>query len=315
MNGADLDAGVYVTLDGLAGLRHRAKRFSLLPRQPVASLLAGGHASKLRGRGLDFDEIRKYHPGDDPRAIDWKVTARMRSPHTRVFTEERERPVLIVVDQRLGMFFGTVRMMKSVAAAEVAALAAWRTIAVRDRVGGVVFDDSDAVEVRPQRTRTTVMQLLRAVTDRNRTLRADSTTKPSPGMLNEALRRARRVATHDFIVLLVTDGDGSDGETREVITTIARHNDVVVAFVFDPLEADLPRADGLVVSDGARQMEVDATQGRLREDFRRSFDERRATAKRFLLTREVAVLPIRTDDDITDQVIRELGGRPEAHHG
>jgi uncharacterized protein (DUF58 family) len=292
MNPPDPDAGVYVTLERLARLRHRAKRFSLLPRQPVESLLAGGHASKLRGRGLDFDEIRKYLPGDDPRTIDWKVTARMRSPHTRVFTEERERPVLVVVDQRLGMFFGTVRMMKSVAAAEVA-----------------------AIEVRPQRTRTTVMQLLRAVTDRNRALRADSTTRPNPGMLNDALRRARRVATHDFLVFLVTDGDGADGETREVLTTIARHNDVVVAFVFDPLEADLPDADGLVVSDGARQMEIDATRGPLREDFRRSFDELRATAKRFLLMRAVAVLPICTDADITDQVIRELGGRPGVHHG
>jgi uncharacterized protein (DUF58 family) len=315
MNHSDPDAGVYVTLDGLARLRHRAKGFSLLPRQPVSSLLAGAHASKLRGRGLDFDEIRKYLPGDDPRAIDWKVTARMRSPHIRIFTEERERPALIVVDQRLGMFFGTVRMMKSVAAAQLAALATWRTIAVRDRVGGVVFDDSDAVEVRPQRTRTTVMRLLRAVTDRNRALRADSMTKPSPGMLNEALRRARRVATHDFLVLLVTDGDGADAETREILTTIARHNDVVVAFVFDPLEADLPEADGLVVSDGARQMEVDATWGRLREDFRRAFDERRATAKQFLLSREVAVLPIRTDAEITDQIVRELGGRPGLPHG
>src|SRR5215468_8343223 len=138
---ADPETGVYVTLERLASMRHRARGFSFLPRQPVTSLLAGGHTSKLRGRGLDFDEIRKYLPGDDPRTIDWKVTARTRTPHTRVFTEERERQVLLVVDQRLGMFFGSVRMMKSVAAAEAAALGAWRTIAVKDRVGGVVFND------------------------------------------------------------------------------------------------------------------------------------------------------------------------------
>src|SRR5262249_16170089 len=104
MSAAESDAGVYVSLQGLVALRHRAKGFSFLARQPVASLLAGGHASKLRGRGLDFDEIRKYQFGDDPRTIDWKVTARMRSPYSRVYTEERERPVLFVVDQRIGMF-------------------------------------------------------------------------------------------------------------------------------------------------------------------------------------------------------------------
>lgn len=309
------EAGVYVTLDGLARLRHRARRFGLLPRQPVTSLLAGSHASKLRGRGLDFDEIRKYLPGDDPRSIDWKVTARMRSPFSRVYTEERERPVLVVVDQRLGMFFGTVRMMKSVVAAEAAALAAWRTIGVRDRVGGVVFNDVEVIEVRPQRTRETVMRFLRAVTDQNRALGANSPFKPNPGMLNETLRRVRRIATHDYLVLVISDGDGADAETREVLTTIARHNDVVVAFVSDPLEADLPATANLVVSDGDRQMEVDATSGRLRRDFRRTFDERRAKAHRFLLTREVAVLPLHTDTDVADQVVHELGGVPGVRRG
>ncbi len=310
MNTADPDAGVYVTLERLAALRHRARGFSFLPRQPVASLLAGGHASKLRGRGLDFEEIRKYLPGDDPRTIDWKVTARTRKPHSRVFTEERERPVLLVVDQRAGMFFGSVRMMKSVAAAEAAALAAWRTVAVKDRVGGVVFNDTAAVEVRPQRTRSPVMHLLRTIVDQNRALRADADTRPNPGMLNAAIRRAVRLATHDFLVVLISDGDGADAETRELFTTIARHNDVLVSFVYDPLEADLPAGGNLVVSDGERQMEVDTGSAALRSGFRREFDERRAAAKRFLLTREVPVLPLRTDTDVADQILRALGGRP-----
>lgn len=309
------EPGVYTSLAELAALRLRARGFSLLPRQPVRSLLAGGHASKLRGRGLDFDEIRKYLPGDDPRAIDWKVTARTRTPHTRVYTEERERPVLLVVDQRVGMFFGSVKLMKSVAAAEAAALVAWRTLAVKDRVGGVVFDDAGAAEVRPQRTRAAVMRLLRAVADRNRALRADSDAEPNPGALNDALRRAARLATHDHLVVLVTDAAGATPETRELLTTVARHNDVLVAFVLDPLEADLPNAGPLVVSDGARQMEVNTASAALRAGFRRAFDEHRAAAKRFLLTREVAVLPLRTDADVADQIARALGARPGGRRG
>jgi uncharacterized protein (DUF58 family) len=314
MSAAASESGVYVTLDQLAALRHRARGFTFLPRQPVASLLAGGHASKLRGRGLDFEEIRRYLPGDDPRTIDWKVTARTRKPHSRVFTEERERPVLLVVDQRVGMFFGSVKLMKSVAAAEAAALAAWRTVAVKDRVGGVVFNDTQVVEVRPQRTRSTVMRLLRTVADQNRALRADTDVRPNPGMLNEALRRTSRLATHDCLVVLISDGDGADANTRALLTTIARHNDVLISFVHDPLEADLPNAGNLVVSDGDRQMEVDTTSNSLRAGFRREFDERWAEAKRFLLTREVPLLPLRTDADVTDQVLKALGGRPGAGH-
>ena len=121
---ASAKAGVYVTLEQLVRLQNRTSGFSFLPRQPVRSLLAGRHASKVRGRGLNFEEIRRYLPGDDIRQIDWKVTARTRQPHTRVYTEERERPVILLVDQRLGMFFGSRRNMKSVTAAEAAAR--WR---------------------------------------------------------------------------------------------------------------------------------------------------------------------------------------------
>src|SRR5215468_9627102 len=133
--------GVYVGFDDLLALEHRGRRVSFLPRQPVHSLLSGRFASRMRGRGLNFEEIRDYRPGDDVRAIDWKVTARLRAPHVRVFNEERDRPAVLLVDQRLSMFFGSRLAMKSVAAARAAAIAAWRVLGVGDRVGAIVFND------------------------------------------------------------------------------------------------------------------------------------------------------------------------------
>ena len=115
------DPGVTTTLDALVRLKHKAQGFTFLPRQPMHSLLAGKHASRLRGRGLNFEEIRNYFPGDDIRAMDWKATQRTGKPHVRVYTEERDRPAFVVVDQRAGMFFGSQRSMKSVTAAELAA--------------------------------------------------------------------------------------------------------------------------------------------------------------------------------------------------
>jgi uncharacterized protein (DUF58 family) len=134
-------AGVYANLDDLIRIRFRAFDFSFRPSQPVTSVLAGRYASRLRGRGLNFEELRRYLPGDDPRTLDWKVTARTRRPHVRVYTEERDRAVLLVVDQRMSMFFGTSDRMKSVTAAELAALGAWRALDVGDRVGLVGFND------------------------------------------------------------------------------------------------------------------------------------------------------------------------------
>src|SRR5262245_54071995 len=104
--------GVYVDLDDLIALEQKGRKFSFLPRQPVHSLLSGRFASRMRGRGLNFEEIRDYRNGDDIRSIDWKVTARLQKPHVRVFNEERDRPALLVVDQRLTMFFGSRLAMK-----------------------------------------------------------------------------------------------------------------------------------------------------------------------------------------------------------
>ena len=118
--------GAYVDLDELIGFEQKGRKVSFLPRQAVHSLLSGRLASRMRGRGLNFEEIRDYRAGDDVRSIDWKVTARLQKPHVRVFNEERDRPALLVVDQRLSMFFGSRHAMKSVTTAQASAIAAWR---------------------------------------------------------------------------------------------------------------------------------------------------------------------------------------------
>jgi uncharacterized protein (DUF58 family) len=301
--------GVYISLDDLVALQYKARGFSFLPRQPIHSILAGRHASRLRGRGLNFEEIRRYLPGDDVRQIDWKVTARTRKTHTRVFTEERERSVLLAVDQRLTMFFGSVRNMKSVTAAEAAALAVWRTLAQKDRVGAIVFNDSEIAEIRPQRSRATAMRILHAVIKQNQALSLGAGSSANPKMFNEVLRHLVRLVKHDFLICLITDGFGNDTETRDLLTRIAQHNDVLLGFVYDPLEAELPDAGPLVFSDGVRQLEIDTGRHSLREKFRNRFAEVRARGRRFLLHHETPVIPLSTTEDVTEQLCRHLGAK------
>ncbi len=299
--------GVYTSLQELALLRLRASGFSFLPRQPLHSLLAGRHASRLRGRGLNFEEIRRYQPGDDVRQIDWKATVRLRKTQSRVYTEERERSVLLLVDQRITMFFGSVKNMKSVTAAEAAALAAWRVLRQQDRAGALVFNDERIDEVRPHRSQGAVMRILQAVVAQNQALSHEAGIRPNPVMFNEVLRRCERLAKHDCLVCIISDGFGNDEETRRLLTRISQHNDVLFAWVYDPLEADLPDAGRLVFGDGASQLEVNTGNRRLRERFRETFAEARAAGRRFLLQRETPVLPLSTAEGVAGQLRRQLG--------
>ncbi|WP_407529960.1 DUF58 domain-containing protein [Methylobacterium oryzisoli] len=304
-------ARAHVGLDALLRLKHRAKGFSFLPRQPVHSLLSGRHASRLRGRGLNFEELRHYVPGDDTRAIDWPATARLGAPQVRVYSEERDRPVLLLVDQRTTMFFGSRRAMKSVVAAEVAALAAWRVTSLGDRVGTIVFGDADMTEVRPKGREIGAVRVIAEVARRNGLLGAGAASPGADGQLNEALRRAARVATHDWLVCLVTDAAGEDAETARLVTGLTAHNDVLAVHVHDPLELELPDVGSAVFSSGEAQVEVDSSSGRLRS---RYADERAAWRERLSALsrrRAIPVLPVSTAEDVATQLQALIGRRTE----
>ena len=306
----DEQYGAHASLRELVKLEVEARGFSFLPRQPIHSVLAGRHASRLRGRGLNFEEIRRYLPGDDVRNIDWKVTARARKPYVRVYTEERDRPMLLAVDQRLSMFFGTRRAMKSVVAAEACALAAWRGLSVGDRVGALIFGDEGIEEIRPHRSRESVMRILGAVCEKNGKLNVDSGIQPDPGMLDRTLERARQIAHHDHLVCLVTDFAGATEETVRHVTMLTEHNDVLIVFVHDPAEAEMADTGRVVIASGDAQLEVDTGDKPLRKRFREDFSERLEGMRSLARKRGIPVLAIETGTDVASQVRALLGATP-----
>lgn len=302
--------GVYVTVDELARLAHTARGISFRARQPVASILSGRRASRLRGRGLDFEELRAYQPGDDIRAMDWRATARLREPYVRIYREEKERPVWVVVDQRASMFFGSVREMKSVTAARAAAVVAHRVVDDGDKIGAVVFGDDDFVALSPQRSRRQVDRLLGVLRDFNHALGGDRPAAAELGALDRALERVLRLASHDHLVLLVSDLAGAGGEsTRRLATEIRRRHDLVVLWVKDPLEAELPDVGEAALSDGTLQVRVDTSLPAVRDAFARDVVERGERAAHFALRYDVPLLPLTTDEDVVAQM-RRLVGRP-----
>ncbi|VFQ47504.1 DUF58 domain-containing protein [Desulfoluna butyratoxydans] len=309
MNRRDTHPGVYARLSDLIRLKHKAQGFSFLPRQPVHSLLTGRHASRLRGRGLDFEEIRGYLPGDDIRSIDWKVTARTRKPHTRVYSEERERPVLLVVDQRLSMFFGTRVNMKSVTAAETAALAAWRVISSGDRVGAVIFNDEEIRHIRPHRSARTVMEILNRIIEFNHALTVDSRISPSPGALDRALEKTAHLARTDTLICIISDFSGITEDTCRHIKLMGRHNDIILGMIHDPTATDAVNAGTIVISDGMRQASLDSSDEDKRTLVREVFNERLHLLTEELTRYGVPVLPIHTATGAAEQIRDALGAR------
>jgi uncharacterized protein (DUF58 family) len=303
------DSNIYADLRTLVNLQHQASGFSLLPKQPVHSILSGRHSSRLRGRGLNFEELRHYRTGDDVRTMDWKVTNRTRKPHVRVYTEERERPVLLLIDQRISMFFGSQLKMKSVIAAELAALSAWRVLSVGDRVGALAFNDTRIIETRPHRSRKTVMQILHNVLTLNHALSAEYHDSQNDSQLNTVLREAERLSSHDYLIVIISDLGGWNNETVKRIKRLGRHNDVLASLVFDPLEQTLPNTSQLVLSDGDLQIQIDGGDAALGQQFTEHFDSSVEYLQSELRKHGVPVISVNTIEPVQDQVRKAIGER------
>ncbi|MEM9498159.1 MAG: DUF58 domain-containing protein [Pseudomonadota bacterium] len=306
---AGKDHRVHVDLAHLRRLEGKARDLSFLPRQPAGSALNGRHASRMRGRGLNFEELRTYLPSDDIRSIDWKVTARTGTPHVRVFTEERDRPALIVVDQRMSMFFGSVHAMKSVVAAECAALAAFRILDQGDRIGGIVFGDEHIAEIRPQRSRAALDRFLLAIADANARLSADA-PNVTPLGLNPVLQAVRRIAPRNHLIVVLSDFDVIDDLTRKLISGMSRHNDLVLGLVSDPMADDMPEGVRLIISDGALQAEIDTGRKTVHRDLQTMSRGRLAEVLDWQRTIGVPVLPLTTAEDSLPQMRRLMGLGP-----
>lgn len=298
---------VYVSLAQLMALEFKARDLSFLPRQPQGSILAGNHASRLRGRGLNFDELRRYQPGDDLRHLDWRASLRTGKPVVRTFTEERDRPALIVVDQRMSMFFGSQRSFKSAVAAELAALAAWMVFHAGDRVGGLVFNDQRIDSIAPLRSRKRVEALLSRVVQQNRALNAGNPDAEDEDQLDKALQRCLGVAGHDHLICIVSDFAGAGERTLQLMRQLSAHNDVIALQVYDPLALKLPNNGRLLVTQGELQVELAIEKRNVHQPLGDFLSGRLKDVATLLRRSQVPLMMISTAEDAHGQLRAELG--------
>jgi uncharacterized protein (DUF58 family) len=301
------DGLVYVSLGQLMALQFQTRGLSFVARQPQGSILSGNHASRLRGRGLNFDELRRYQPGDDLRHLDWRASLRTGKPVVRTFTEERDRPALIVVDQRMSMFFGSVRSFKSAIAAELGALAAWMVFNAGDRVGGLVFNDERIDSVAPLRSRKRVETLCSRIVEQNATLSASNPDHEADGQLDKVLQQCLALAGHDHLICLVSDFAGAGERTLQLMRQLSAHNDVIALQVYDPLALNVPDSGHLMVTQGQLQVELAVQKRQVRQPLGDFLGGRLKDVASLLRRSQVPLLMISTALPAVDQLRDELG--------
>jgi uncharacterized protein (DUF58 family) len=298
---------VSVSQAGLIRLSAPARAIAL-DAVRVNSLQTGAYVSHFRGRGMEFDESRPYQPGDDPRSIDWRVTARSTTAYTKLFREERERPVLVVVDLRANMHFATRGCFKSVNASRAAALLSWAAHHRGDRLGGLIFGSSTHRELKPRLGRQAALRFVHQLAEHpdwhNRALEGSGEAP-----FTQAMSALRRVARPGSLVVVLSDFLGFSRSAQSYLSSVARHNEVLAVFLNDPLERQLPPPGRYRLVADDEELAIDTHVKAARRDYRDAFEERLHKLEAFCQRYGVHLMPLSTEDDPVSTLQTALGRR------
>ena len=262
-----------------------------------ARRLHGGHSSPFKGRGMEYNQSRQYAPGDDIRNMDWRVTARTGRPYTKLFHEEKERPVCIGVDFRPAMFFATRGRYKAVVASQCASLLAWGAQQHGDRVGGLIFSERSHHECKPERGRTAVLRFIGQLVDHPAWEARPAEGPAAHDTLERAFQRLLRVVHPGSLVLLISDFRQWNETCRRHLMTLSRHNELLLILVYDPLEASLPEAGRYRLQDRNRDVDIDVGNRAVRTRYAKRFAARRDAVNRIARSATIHALECRTIDE------------------
>lgn len=291
-------------------LLRKIRQLELRTRRLVDETLAGQYHSAFKGQGMDFDEVREYQPGDEVRAIDWNVTARMNHPFVKKFREERELTVLLVVDLSGSGLFGSVDQSKRELAAEIACVLAFSAIRNQDRVGLLLFTEEVEKFIPPRKGRRHVLRVIRDILY-HQPARAGTS-------LNGALEFVGRVLPHRAVVILLSDflaetrisrAGMSEHLRRRVVRSeslgrvsqtllrqVSRRHDVVAVQIVDPFELELPALGRLVLQDAetGEIVEVNTSDERRRQAFAQRGERTQRELERLFRGAKVDAIRVQT---------------------
>jgi uncharacterized protein (DUF58 family) len=305
-NNGRLSKGALISTDNLVAIRHLAKLLPIHKQRKVLNEMAGVHTSNLRGRGVDFSEVRSYQPGDDIRAMDWRVTARTQKPHIKVFREERERPIMIVCDLRSSMFFGTQHAFKSVLAADIASLFSWSALNNGDRIGALLFDDNNETDIRPKPGRKQVMHVLHELSQFKQP-QDHSEIESTTSRLGDMCRHTRRVTRPGSTIYFISDWQDFDQDCERQLHQINKHNDVVAINIFDAFEENILPLGSFPLTDGKQRLQLECYSKSQGLEHQQAFEQRQQELKQRTLKLGIPLINLQAQHDIITQLRKGLG--------
>ena len=247
--------GIYSCLADLLAIRHWANDLKLFSRQAARSMLLGETRSRFRGRGMEFEEVRPYQAGDDIRTIDWRVSARTGGTYTKLFCEEHERPVHVIVDQRNSLFFGSNTQFKSVLAAEVGCAIAWAALAGSDRIGGQIISQYQERDIRAKRNKQAVLKFIHDLIELNSALPIGHFEHQTSNTIANTLEECRRITRPGTAIFIISDFHDFDDFAAKALSNLGRHSDITLIQITDPLEQQLPNGK-VSISNGTDRLAV-----------------------------------------------------------
>lgn len=284
------DQCVSVTLPELLLLSKNAKELSLSSFL-VKNTSGGHHMSRLFGRGMEFAECRRYLEGDDIRAIDWRVTARTGKVHTKLFAAEKERQVLICTDMRSPMYFATRGVYKSVQASLMTAHLAWSAVQGGNRLGGLIFNEAKQDEFRPAPGKRGVLPLLQQLVEHKRAGTGHDVS------LDRVIQSIRRVSAPGSFIFFISDFREFSSAASEGFIQLSAHCDIVLCFIYDPLEAALPKNGLYPICNGGEKLLLSTYEKAKMENYQKQFLQRREAVASLGRYRHIHFLECSTEDD------------------
>ena len=296
------NAGLSVSLQELMEERKNLNRLHQKTKL-VSSDMAGEVRSAFKGRGIEMEEIREYTFGDDVRDIDWRVTARKKTPYTKVYAEEKDREIYVLLDLSPSMVFGTKKELKSVTASKIAALIGWMAQENRDRFGAIIYDGEKLNMFKSQQNRAHLLAVLKKICETGHKILSDiKQSKPSENGFSYPLQALSKLIKSKAAVFIISDFAKFGDSEKKALAALAKKGQIFCINIFDILETKAPKSGEYMVEENGKTLVFDTHSKSFCKQYQECFTNKRKAVKLFCQNFGCRYMEVRTDDDIFTQL-------------
>jgi uncharacterized protein (DUF58 family) len=266
-----MQAGIYSNMADLLGFRFHVKRKKLAHQQTLISAKGGYHQAIRKGRGMTFTEVREYQSGDEIRHIDWKVSARTQKTHTKVFTEELEKPIICLTEQTPNLFFGSHVRFKTAQAMNLTAIIGWIALNNGDKFGGQVFNHQQSSWNPAKQNHKGLLQLLHNGVKLQTAIKSPLDTNPQTW--TQQLESVKKQISSGNRIFLIGDFLNQPNSFFQQLAQFKKRNQIILLHIFDPLDKALPKAGSLSFSNGIKRFLFDTSQASQQQKYQQAYQQ------------------------------------------